>query len=93
MPFPSPGDLPNPEIKPESPALQVDASPYEPPGNPCVSTLTPRSQFFKCCEERNSFFVFLYYPFSTKEARIYKGEKTISLTSGAGKTGQPLTKE
>ena len=25
----------------------------------------------------------------TKEARIYNGEKTISLTSGAGKTGQP----
>ena len=30
---------------------------------------------------------------STKEARIYNGEKTISLTSGAGKTGQPLVKE
>ena len=29
----------------------------------------------------------------TKEARIYNGEKTISLTSGAGKTGQPLVKE
>jgi len=29
----------------------------------------------------------------TKEARIYKGLKTISLTSGAGKTGQPLVKE
>ena len=29
----------------------------------------------------------------TKEARIYKGEKTISLTSGAGKTVQPLVKE
>ena len=29
----------------------------------------------------------------TKEARIYKGEKTISLTSGAGKTGQPLVKK
>ena len=28
----------------------------------------------------------------TKEARIYNGEKTISLTSGAGKTGQPLVK-
>ena len=27
---------------------------------------------------------------STKQARIYNGEKTISLTSGAGKTGQPL---
>ena len=25
----------------------------------------------------------------TKEAVIYNGEKTISLTSGAGKTGQP----
>ena len=29
----------------------------------------------------------------TKEARIHNGEKTISLTSGAGKTGQPLVKE
>ena len=29
----------------------------------------------------------------TKEARIYYGEKTISFTSGAGKTGQPLVKE
>ena len=28
-----------------------------------------------------------------KEARIYNGVKTISLTSGAGKTGQPLIKE
>ena len=26
-------------------------------------------------------------------ARIYNGLKTISLTSGAGKTGQPLVKE
>ena len=31
--------------------------------------------------------------FLTKEARKYNGEKTISLTSGAGKTGQPLVKE
>ena len=29
----------------------------------------------------------------TKEARIYNGEKEISLTSGAEKTGQPLVKE
>ena len=29
----------------------------------------------------------------TKEARIYNGEKTISLTSGTGKTGQLLVKE
>ena len=29
----------------------------------------------------------------TKEARIYNGEKTISLISAAGKTGHPLVKE
>ena len=28
----------------------------------------------------------------TKEAKIYNEEKTISLTSGAGKTGQPCVK-
>ena len=29
----------------------------------------------------------------TKQAKIHNGEKTISLTSGAGKTGQPLVKK
>ena len=29
----------------------------------------------------------------TKEARIYSGNKKTSLTSGDGKTGQPLAKE
>jgi len=29
----------------------------------------------------------------TREARIYNGLKKISLTSGAGNTGQPLVKE
>ena len=33
LPFPSPRDLPNSEIKPESPALQADTLPSEPPGN------------------------------------------------------------
>ena len=32
LPFPSPGDLPNPGIEPRSPALQADALPSEPPG-------------------------------------------------------------
>ena len=31
LPFPSPGDLPDPGIKPGSPALQADALPSEPP--------------------------------------------------------------
>ena len=33
-PFPSPGDLPNPEIKPRSVALQADSLPAEPQGKP-----------------------------------------------------------
>ena len=32
LPFPSPGDLPDPGIKPGSPVLQADALPSEPPG-------------------------------------------------------------
>ena len=32
LPFPSPGDLPNPGIEPRSPALQADALTSEPPG-------------------------------------------------------------
>ena len=34
LPFPSPGDLPDPAIKPRSPALQADALLSEPPGKP-----------------------------------------------------------
>ena len=34
FPFPSPGDLPDPGVKPRSPTLQADSLPYEPPENP-----------------------------------------------------------
>ena len=40
LPFPSPGDLPNPGIKPRSPTLQADALPSEPPGKPSGSEQT-----------------------------------------------------
>ena len=33
LPFPSPGDLPDPGIEPRSPALEVDSLLSEPPGN------------------------------------------------------------
>ena len=32
LPFPSPGDLPDPGIEPGSPTLQADSLPSEPPG-------------------------------------------------------------
>ena len=34
VPFPSPGDLPDPGIEPRSSTLQADALPPEPPGKP-----------------------------------------------------------
>ena len=34
LPFPSPGELPDPGVEPGSPTLQTDVSPSEPPGKP-----------------------------------------------------------
>ena len=47
LPFPSPGDLPNPGIEPGSLALQADSLPSEPPGNSskrevCSNTILPQ---------------------------------------------------
>ena len=36
LPFPSPGDLPDPGIEPGSPTLQADALTSEPPGKPDI---------------------------------------------------------
>ena len=40
MPCPPPGYLPDPGIKPRSPALQADSLPSEPPGKPTISLYT-----------------------------------------------------
>ena len=45
LPFPSPGDLPNPGVEPGSPALQADALPSEPPGKP-QDHFTPNKRGF-----------------------------------------------
>ena len=37
LPFPAPGDLPDPGIEPGSPTLQAEALPCEPPGKPFTS--------------------------------------------------------
>ena len=36
LPCPSPGDLPDPGIKPGSPTLQADSLPSKPPENPSL---------------------------------------------------------
>ena len=44
LPFPSPGDLPDPGIEPGSPALQADSLPSEPPGKSELETAS--SQYY-----------------------------------------------
>ena len=44
LPFPSPGDLPDPGIEPRSPTLQGDALPSEPPGKIMLKILRARLQ-------------------------------------------------
>ena len=36
LPFPSPGDLPDPGFEPRTPAFQADALTSEPPGKPLL---------------------------------------------------------
>ena len=50
LPFPSPGDLPNPGIKPRSPTLQADALTSELPGNvACIPLNFYAYNPLKCC--------------------------------------------
>ena len=53
LPFPSPGDLPDPGIKPRSPALQADTLTSVPPGKPLlkwyINNKTLNSQLWELC--------------------------------------------
>ena len=46
LPFPSPGDLPDPGIEPGSPEWQADALPFEPPGKLSWLLATPTFNWF-----------------------------------------------
>ena len=45
LPFPSPGDLPNPGIEPRSPGLQADSLSSESPGKPKNYQMTQQFHF------------------------------------------------
>ena len=50
LPFPSPGDLPDPGIEPRSPALRADALTSEPPGKKTLYLLVRFPHFIlNCC--------------------------------------------
>ena len=54
LPFPSPGDLPNPGSEPRSPTLQADSLPAEPPGKPTstYNSLWSQGSFAKTVSKR-----------------------------------------
>ena len=56
LPFPSPGDLPDPGIKPRPPALQAEALPSEPPGKPLLPLGTGH--------HHSTFYFFMYQYFT-----------------------------
>jgi len=49
LPFPSPGDLPNPGIEPSSSTLQADALTSELPGKPKKLARERQIQYDLCC--------------------------------------------
>ena len=52
LPFPSPGDLPDPEIEPASLALQADSLPAELPGKLMRASSIFPSPYLQCCLSR-----------------------------------------
>ena len=72
LPFPSPGDLPNPGIKPGSPALEADALTSEPPGKP-----KDRLNVFKTRENQS-----LTYAYYKDDASKYDIEHTVPRSRG-----------
>ena len=49
LPFPPPGDLPDPGIEPTSPALQVDSFTTEPPGKPFYPVAAAAAKSLQSC--------------------------------------------
>ena len=56
LPFPSPGDLPDPGIKPKSPAVWVDSSPLSHLGSPSLYVIVTKNSV--CPFERQHFVTF-----------------------------------
>ena len=87
LPFPSPGDLPNPGTEPRSPALQVDSLPAEPSGKPTnaspfsiihIDTLYQLEEVsFSCSSTKSLMFLCMNWGFfvvSTHTTRLTTGD-------------------
>ena len=76
LPFPSPGDIPNPGIESRSPTLQVDSSPAESQGKPKNTGMGSLSllQLVFPTQESNQGLLhrrWILYPLSYEESFLY----------------------
>ena len=65
VPFPSPGDLPDPGIKSGSPTLQADSLSFESPGKPLAQTVNSSLnnwRNFPLISQFPSSFLLIFYP-------------------------------
>ena len=70
LPFPSPGDLPDPGIKPESPAFQADSLLSEPPGKPIIIYGRCIFDFIRYCQCFIKLMI-LFYMFTRNMCEFY----------------------
>ena len=80
LPSPSPGDLPDPGIKPGSPALQADSLPSEPQGKPQWSVRKTKSQASSDYSQKNTKImnVYLHISLHTGDHKL----RTFSIACG-----------
>ena len=81
MPFPSPGDLPDPGIEPRSPALQAEALTSEPPNDllPSSMILLKLFELVTAINKNQIYSNVLFQPHRDKKPRRDKETPLLSL--------------
>ena len=91
LPFPSPGDLPNPGIEPRSPALQADAVTSEPPGKPGGS-YSKQWLLRGCRRTERSYSTFKLRTGGSEEIPLIQGKEQRLRFAGAAMKRYPMSK-
>ena len=98
-PFPSPGDLPNPRIKPRSLPLLADSLPAEPQGKPKnigVGSLSRLQRIFPTQESKQGLLhcrrILYQLSYHASPQLIYPPEKIVPLSSDSSNSLNPTDK-
>ena len=83
---PSPGDLPDPGIKPRSPALQVDSLPSEPPGKPYICMCMCMYIYMHMNINTHTYNGFITWSILTKFSRVLYGRRNNDFFQGSMET-------